>query len=92
MQTQAFLNRLRNQYLETEDPQLLFNNQACTINGTDYRLNGWQDFFGKEAVVVFELKHNNILATESMSLGIRYSQSGDTTLLDQAQLRSMNMV
>lgn len=82
----SFLDRLRAEYLATENDELLFTNKECNLDDTTYRLNCWQDFHGKDSIVVFELKEKGLLISTSTCLGIRYSDASDAQLLDEQQL------
>jgi hypothetical protein len=82
----SFLEKLREQYIATEDDDLLFTNKECALGSTIYRLNCWKDFHGKDSVVVFELKENGLLISTSTCLGIRYSETQDILLLSEQQL------
>lgn len=86
MEPLSFLEKLRSRYLETEDESLLFTGKQCEIEGKEYKLNSWRDFHGSDQLVIFELKINSILATESTCIGIRYSDSGQTHLLNNEAL------
>lgn len=82
----SFLEKLRTKYIETENEQLLFTDKRCEIEGKVYRLNAWKDFHGADKLVVFELKINSILATESTCIGVRYLESEQINLLSSEQL------
>ena len=82
----SFLEKLREQYIATEDDDLLFTNKECALGGTIYRLNCWKDFHGKDSVVVFELKEKGWLISTSTCLGIRYSETQGLLLLSEQQL------
>ena len=88
---QAFLSRLRHQYIQTEDEQLLCNNKAIVLSGAPYKLNIWQDFRGTQKLVIFQIKPDSIIATDSLSNGLRYI--GDAPeLLEQQQLVNMGAI
>ena len=88
---QAFLLRLRNEYIQTEDEKLLCGNKTIVLAGEPYKLNIWQDFRGAQKLVVFQVKPDSIIATESVSIGVRYI--GDAPeLLDQQQLTHMSLI
>jgi len=91
MDPNGFLEKLRSQYLNSESDDLLFDNKTCTIAGIEYRLNCWKDFLGKDSVVIFQLKQNSILATDSLCIGIRYSEMDGVVLLEQQQLAGMGI-
>ena len=82
----SFLEKLREQYIATEDDDLLFTDKECALGSTIYRLNCWKDFHGKDSVVVFELKEKGRLISTSTCLGLRYSETQDLLLLSEQQL------
>ncbi|WP_100658805.1 hypothetical protein [Alteromonas flava] len=82
----SFLEKLRDEYIATENDDLLFTNKECTLENTTYRLNCWKDFHGKDRIVVFELKENGLLISTSTCLGLRYSESLAPLLLNERQL------
>ncbi|WP_125782109.1 hypothetical protein [Pseudoalteromonas rubra] len=82
----SFLEKLRDQYVATENDDLLFTNKECTLDSTVYRLNCWKDFHGKDSIVVFELKEKGLLISTSACLGIRYTETQDALLLSERQL------
>lgn len=87
----SFLDRLRKQYILTEDEQLLCSNKAIVLSGAPYKLNIWQDFRGTQKLVIFQIKPDSIIATDSLSNGLRYI--GDAPeLLEQQQLVKMGAI
>ena len=86
MEPLAFLEKLRSEYIKTENSDLLFEDKEIEIGSTTYRLNSWQDFYGSDGLIVFELKRKEIMVTVSLCIGIRYSQKHGVSYLSSAQL------
>lgn len=89
---QSFLQKLREQYLETEDDALFCENRVIAIKGEDYKLNVWQDFLGTDMLVMFQLKPNSLLSPDSYSIAIRYLSGINRQELSHSQLQDLGVV
>lgn len=87
----SFLTRLRKEYLQNEDDSLLCSNKSIVLSGHPYKLNVWQDFRGTQKLVIFQIKPDSIIATDSVSIGLRYP-GDDAELIDQQQLETLALI
>ena len=86
----AFLKRLRTEYQETEDDVLFSENKSLMIDSEPYKLNIWRDFHGTDQLIIFQIKPDSIISTDSCCLGLKYV-AGESVLLNQQQLREIGI-
>jgi len=82
----SFLEKLRSEYIQTGNEDLLFKNKTIVFNKESLKLNVWKDFHGTDSLVVFELKQGSILSTKSYCIGLRLNNHGEIQLLEQEDL------
>lgn len=86
----AFLKRLRTEYQETKDDNLFTENKPLMINSEPYKLNVWRDFHGTDQLIIFQIKPDSIISTDSSCIGLKYV-AGESVLLDQQQLSEIGI-